>query len=522
MRLVWLDSAWLIGIALGLGRAPGQWAALLAWSALAALAFALLLPGVWRPLLLLAVALVCCGLGTWRASLVRHPPATLPAGTITAIRGVVRDWPIRGDRADTAIIAVETVRVADGWSEGTALLRVELSPAPAVGRGDRVEVRGYYRSTGTIELAGFRSYLERQGLHGQFRGSGTTIVAVGGRGDLATWRARQLAALEADLRRHIPGAEGALTTGVLLGDDRLLPPATRAAFTSTGTAHIMALSGWNVALVAGLCAIVGRGLGRGRSLAWMGLSALAIWFFVLFVGASPTLIRAAIMGMLYLAAEAVGRRGDALNALALAAIGMTAFSPGALLDIGFQLSCAATLGLIAGTAPLLAGLRRFRLPPLVAAPTAATIAADLATLPLSLHHFGQFSLVTLPTNLLVEWPVPLIMAGGVATGIAGWLWGPLADLWGLLTWLPARAMLLAVEGMGALPWADRKLAAPGWPTVAALYAAFGLALSLPRWSALLRERVGHAVIRARPTVLPLLGGALGGLTIWACLILLLG
>lgn len=521
MRLVWLAVVWLIGIALGLGPGSTRWGLLLAWCGLVALAFALLLPRAWRPLLFLAVALGCGSLGVWRASLVQHSAAELPSGKIAGVRGVVRDWPIRGSSADTALVAVDAVRVGEGWQGGTALMRVELPLAPAVGSGDRVEVYGDFCPTATIELATFRDFLARQGLHGQFRGYSSRVVAVGGRGDLSSRRAAGLTALEEHLRRHIPGAEGALTTGILLGDDRLLPRSTQRAFANTGTAHIMALSGWNVALIAGLCALIGKQLGRGRSIFWLAGSALAIWVFVLFVGASPTLVRAALMGSLYLLAEATGRRGDALLALALAAIGMTAAEPGTIFDIGFQLSCAATIGLIVGSGPLLKLLQRGHLPKLIAAPTAATLAAELATLPLSLHHFERFSLMTLPTNLLVEWPVPLIMIGGVATALAALLPGPLADLCGLLTWLPARAMLFFVEQIGGLPWITRTLAVPDWRTVAALYVACGVALTIPAWSAPLRQHARLALLDTRPTVIPLAGGAFGGLLCWLCLTLLL-
>jgi len=141
-------------------------------------------------------------------------------------------------------------------------------------------------------------------------------------------------------------------------------------------------------------------------------------------------------------------------------------------------------------------------------------------LPLSLHHFERFSLMTLPTNLLVEWPVPLIMAGGMATAITAWLPGPLADLCGLLTWLPARAMLLVVEHIGAIPWVTRTLPAPSWPTVAALYLAGGVALTIPTWSTPLRQHARIALVQAHPTALPLVGGACGGLVFWGCLTLL--
>lgn len=319
--------------------------------------------------------------------------------------------------------------------------------------------------------------------------------------------------------------------GVLLGDDNFLPTQTRVAFAATSTAHIMALSGWNIAIIAGLCALIGRRIGHGRSRLWLAGSALAIWAFVLFVGASPTLLRAAIMGSLYLLAEAVGRRGDALNALALAAIVMTALDPNALLDIGFQLSCAATIGLIVAAGPLAQLLQRWRFPALLAAPIGATLAAEWFTLPLSLHHFGRISRVTLPANLLAEPLVAPIMAGGVATALLSLLPGPLATVCGLLTWFPARAMLLVVEELGALPQVNEPLAMPGWPVVAVLYAVLGLASGAPRWwSSLraLRGTVGDRIRAPRTSVvplsswLPLAGGMVCGITLGGWVLLLHG
>jgi competence protein ComEC len=522
VRLIWLGGAWLAGIALGLGRDLGPWQAAAGWVALALLALALLLPQWWRALLAAALLLAAVTLGAWRATLVRYPPADLPPGTITAIRGQVLDWPVRGAESDTAVVAVEAVRIADAWQGGEARLRVDLPLAPAVGRGDQVEVYGNYRPTEAITLTSFRDSLARQGLQGQFQGYSSRIRDTGRRDDLATWRVVKLAALEEALRRHVPGAEGALVTGVLLGDARLLPDATRAAFSTTSTSHVMALSGWNVALIAGLCALIGRRLRRDRSRLWMLGSVLAIWAFVLFVGTSPTLVRAAIMGTLYLLAEAVGRRGDALTALAASAIVMTAIAPATLLDIGFQLSCAATVGLIVGSEPCAAALLRLRLPAPIVAPAAATIVAELCTLPLMLHHFGRSSTVTLPTNLLIEPLVPVVMAGGALTAAAALLPGTLADFCGLLAWLPARLLLLIVEGFGAAPWAARSIPAPGWPIVGGLYTILGTVIGARSWLPMLRGTLVTLPAGTRPATAALLGGLAGGVLLGTCALLLLG
>ena len=106
------------------------------------------------------------------------------------------------------------------------------------------------------------------------------------------------------------------------------------------------------------------------------------------------------------------------------------------------------------------------MPPLVAEGAAATLAAELFTLPLALHHFGRLSTVGLPANLLVEPLVPLVMLGGVLTALAGVPGGVVGDAVGLAPWLPARLLLAVVEGLGALPWATAGVPVPAWPLVA--------------------------------------------------------
>lgn len=521
MGLIWLGAAWLAGIALGYGRDPRPWWPVALWLGVALVAGAALARRGRAALLWAALALACLALASWRTTLVAPAAAALPEGAIEALRGEVADWPARGDRGDTAIVAVAAVRIDGTWRDAGARVRADLPTAPQVWRGDRVELYGYYRPTGAIDPPGFRDWLARRGLAGQFRAFGARVSEEGERASPGARRFAALHDLEGRLRRHIPGAEGALATGVLLGDDRLLPKGTRDAFDATSTAHTTALSGYNITLIAGLCALIGRALRRARARPWLIGSALAIWAFVAFVGPGPTLLRAAIMGTVYLLAEALGRRGDALAALALAAVAMTAWDPATLLDIGFQLSCAATVGLIVAAPPLAGALGRLRLPRPIALGAATTLAAEIATLPLIVHHFGRVSRVTLPANLLVEPLVPAIMLLAALAGAASYLFGPLADLLGLIAWVPARLMLLVVESLGSLPWATQRLPAPGWPLTLALYALGGAAtVAARRWPEVRRRLAAGPSAQPRPLALPFGAGLLGGLALGAWLVVL--
>ena len=520
MGLIWLGLAWMIGIALGYGRDLRSWWPILGWLAVALLASATLWPRLRRTFLWATLLLGVCALAVWRVGLIAPTAATLPAGTISGLRGQVIDWPERGDRRDEAIVAVEAARVGTDWQPASARVRADVPLAPTVGRGDQLELYGYYRPTGEIDLPGFRQWLEQRDLHGHFQASASRVLATGERTSIGARRFALLGDVEGRLRRHIPGAEGALATGILLGDDSLLPRQTRDAFDATSTSHTMALSGWNITIIAGACALIGRTLRRARSQPWLLGSALAIVAFVAFVGTSPTLVRAAIMGSFYLLAEALGRRGDALTALAASAVLMTALAPATILDIGFQLSCVATAGLILIAPGLTDLLRRGRLPGALAAVAAATMAAEIATFPLILHHFGRLSRLTLPANLLVEPLVPAIMLTAFLTALLSYPPGPLGDLVGLVAWIPTRLMLLVVETLGALPWAVQRFPTPGWPLTLALYALFGIALSAPHWLPALRTHASGLFAPARPSAAPFLAGLFGGLALSAWLLLL--
>ena len=520
MRLIWLGSAWLVGVALG-PRASAWWPPALC-IVLALLALAALYP-LWRRLLLTAaLLLVVLALGTWRGSAARTPPADLPRGEIEAVRGRVTDWPEGRGHGNRATVLVDEVRIAGRWQGALARVWAETPLYPPLGRGDRVELFGHYRPAETITLAGYRDALRRRGLHGQFRAFGTRVMEADPRDDVGARRVAGVTWIEETLRRQIAQPEAALVVGVLLGNAQLLPPGQRDAFHATGTSHIMALSGWNIALVAGFCALVGQRLGRHRSWWWIGGSIAVLWFYAGLVGGGATIVRAAIMGTLYLIASLTGRQGDTLTALVVAATLMTAVTPAVLLDIGFQLSCVATLGLILCAGRLAGALGR--LPPLLAEGIAATVAAELFTLPLVLRYFGQLSIVTLPANVLIEPLVPLVMAGGVATVAASAAGDGLGALVGLAAWLPARLLLLIVERFGALEWATIAVAPPPLPVIGLLYAALGAASSGPAWVPALLAAGRRALAEARswPALAPLLYGVLSGLAAGAWGAVLLG
>ena len=151
------------------------------------------------------------------------------------------------------------------------------------------------------------------------------------------------------------------------------------------------------------------------------------------VGASGAVIRSAIMVSLALAAVAIGRQNDALNSLALACGLMVAWWPPQLWDVGFQLSVAATFGLIWLSPAMETWLSR--LPSAIRGNLAVALAAQAMTMPILAANFHLISLVSPLANLAALWAVAPLMACGMAVALVGWIWAPAAAVVGWAAWL---------------------------------------------------------------------------------------
>jgi competence protein ComEC len=273
----------------------------------------------------------------------------------------------------------------------------------------------------------------------------------------------------------------------VLGEDDRIDPATVDDFKRSGLAHLLAVSGQNVILLALLAIPVLALLGvphRARLLCVFVLIAL----YVPVTGAGPSIQRAGVMGAAGVVAALAGRPRSRWYALLLAAAITLAVNPRASGDPGWQLSFAAVVGILlwAGPirglllGPLEAGRERVRSPwrRALAEGAGMTIAATLATAPLMAHHFEGVSLASLPANLLVLPAVGPVMWLGMLSAFAGQLpWIPTEPLTALAGLLAAYVAQVA-HWFAAPSWARVSVFLPGPAGVVASYAVMGAALSL--------------------------------------------
>lgn len=308
------------------------------------------------------------------------------------------------------------------------------------------------------------------------------------------------AALARPLALLVPAPESAILLGIVLGERAAIPPDLTRAFVSSGTSHLLAISGFNMTLVATAVALALRG--RVGPAVQAGAAALAVIAYSVLVGLSPSVLRAALMATIAAFAAASGRRGAALNALCAAVALMLAADPAAVDDVGLWLSALATAGLILWQEPL--GERLRPLPAVLRQGVATTLAATAPTLPLVAAVFGRVSLVSVAANLVCVPLFPLLMLAGAATSVAGALALDLARPVALLAWAGALALRWSVELFASLPFASLSL--PSGPLTGIALACAELALVQAVRSR--RMRLPRARLRWPRPHLPELGGAI--------------
>ena len=377
------------------------------------------------------------------------------------VTGIVDQPPDYRDMYTNLYLKVEAVDTGSGDLPVEGELLVRVFPNETYEYGERIRIRGKLVTPPENEEFSYREYLARQGIHSYM--SRTEITRLPGNfGDPVK---KAIYAFKDKALKNIylifPDPEASLLAGILLGVDTGLSQSLQQAFKDTGTAHIIAISGFNIAIIAGLFfTLFSRILGqvRGSVAAILGI---ALYTFL--VGADAAVVRAAIMGGLSLTVRQFGRRNDGLSALMLSAAFMAAFmNPNIPWDVGFQLSFFATLGLILYAEPFqewaVRIITRYTSPGAaqkVAAPISEyflfTLAAQLTTLPIMAYHFKRISLVSLIANPFILPVQPAVMIlGGIAV-LLSLVWLPLGAMAAFSAWPFVAYTIRLVELFDRMP-----------------------------------------------------------------------
>lgn len=296
---------------------------------------------------------------------------------------------------------------------------------------------------------------------------------------------------EVALNRSLPEPEASFASGIILGKVRKFPARLEDALRKTSTLHLVAVSGYNITVVASSILGLLLFLTVHRKLAWW-LATLGILLFTLFVGAPASAVRAAIMGFLVLLSKRVGRVSDARNALAFAGAAMLLVNPTFLrLDLGFQLSFLATIGILYVSPIISTALFSKR----AIGPqkenqlkeiASDSLSAQLMVAPWILYKFGTISLGGIVANILVLPLIPLAMFLSFLTGITGFALPHAGSLVCILTYPVLRYLLGVIGTLSRIPLVSLS---PGKPSF--LWVLISYAIIAGMFSKLLR-RQSHA------------------------------
>ncbi len=368
------------------------------------------------------------------------------------------------DVRDTYInlrLEVDSVDLGKGDIPVHGPLLVRLGNEYELKYGDRVRVRGLVQTPPEGEEFSYRDYLALQGLHSILSTNAVTLIPFGGYTEpIPAFIYRVRASLLNRIYRLFPEPEASLLAGILLGQDNNIPAELQQAFKNTGTSHIIAISGFNIAIIAAIFVTLFSRLFGKR---WGAvLAVLSIVFYTVLVGASPSVVRAAIMGTLSILAGQVGRRNLALNMLAVTAGVMAVADPFILWDVGFQLSFMATLGLVLYAQRMQEAVSGFLTRHFPKAPVEKivgpfsdffllTLAAQITTLPISAYHFERISLVSIIANpFILPAQPPVMILSGLAVLLSR-LYMPLGQAIAWVAWpFPAYSIRM-VEFFNGLP-----------------------------------------------------------------------
>jgi competence protein ComEC len=312
--------------------------------------------------------------------------------------------------------------------------------------GQKITVKGLLyrpRRANNPNAFDFANYLARQGAFAGLKGE---IIIDKKSPTWGVWQIRQRI-VEAQIQ-GIGQEKGTLLSSITLGRQAVnLPAKITDLFIKTGLAHILAASGFHVAILLGFVLTITRNLSPKKQFI------IAITILIVYgtlTGLQPSVLRAILMGIGALIGLLYNRQVNSLGSLLLAATILLLWQPLWIWDLGFQLSFLATLGLII-TVPLLKNKIDY-FPNLIAEPIAISLAATLWTMPLLMFTFNSIALYSIPINIITTPLVTLISLGGVFTAFLGLIYPPLGSISASILYYPLELLLQITTFFSLLPF----------------------------------------------------------------------
>lgn len=362
------------------------------------------------------------------------------------VNGYIDDEPVNNGNNQKIILRAKEIIAGDKKVLVNDRILITTSNFPKFNYGDAISVKGALQKPQNFGEFDYITYLKKENIRitmfyptvrGEELKTGREKLDLGFREELKINLYKKIFLLknkfESAVNKSVSEPNASFINGILLGSRQNIPDSLKEAFNKTGTTHILAISGYNImiivwAVLAGLIWFF-----RRRTAFW--ISVVVIILFVILTGASASVVRAAIMGLLVSFAGGYGRLYDTKNSIILAGAVMVWVNPFVLVfDVGFQLSFVAVLGLIYIFPRVNEKLRKIPKLGNVKELFLMTLSAQVAVSPLLIYYFGNFSLISLPTNVMILPFIPAAMLLGFASGLTGMILPIVGDVVGWFAW----------------------------------------------------------------------------------------
>lgn len=326
-------------------------------------------------------------------------------------------------------------------------LLITFQRYPRVYYGDKLLLTGKIQGIDNLSSGRFGVL----GVHGAVRFPESVLISQHQASTLRSWLFGIKEGAIETFKKVFPPREAALVSGLTFGERGGFTKEFTENMKASGTTHLVALSGYNITILAWVVMSVLLSV-VSRRWAFYG-SMLAITAFVVMTGAEASVVRAALMGILVLFAREVGKQYDMRNAIMLTALVMVIQNPKTLsFDVGFQLSFFALLGIVYLRPALINIFHASDVRGLLSwkENMFTTIAAQLAVLPLLLAYFGSISIIAIVANIIILGVVPLTMGFGFLAALFGAFSNFTGILFGIFTLPFARFITYMIEWFGSM------------------------------------------------------------------------
>jgi len=355
-------------------------------------------------------------------------------------------------RSDHQKLTIETEKLEEKDVQGKVLVKAELYPR--FDYGQKLQIKCFLKQPGMIDEFDYAKYLARHNIYSLCYNPKIKVLN-GQEGSIVK---KYLLKLKiyflGKINQILPEPHASFLAGLLLGVRKGIPKDIMEAFNRTGVTHIIAVSGYNITIVAVGLMNFFKSISISRKKSFY-FAVLGIIAFVFLCGASAAVVRAAVMGIIVLFAKQTGRKANTIYVLILAVFIMVIINPKILIfDLGFQLSFLATVGLIYLSKPM---EKVFKFMPKtfgLRENFSTTMSAIITTTPLILYNFSRISLVAPLANILILSVIPLAMLVGFIGVVLAVFSVLLSQIFSWVTWLVLEYIIQVVKILSGLEWAS--------------------------------------------------------------------